>query len=208
MRLVEDASYSPMNSHSSMPSDTYLSTVRSDGLDRRGRGRWWRRLRGGGVGGGLGFGSGFGFGGGDGGGFRRRLRRQPRLRRHSGYRPRPTRGPSPGVHWALYPGPSAQAGLTATRLLLPLRSAVATTTIVRVAIMRAYRHGIAWLVFLVRALAVLGRVGLGRKAKHRGREAGVLGSNSATCRKRGERGACKRCEAEAARLWLDWLRLN
>eukprot|EP00964_Phaeocystis_antarctica_P119986 scaffold83736_cov62-Phaeocystis_antarctica.AAC.2 len=52
--------------------------------------------------------------------------------------------------------------------------AVATTTIVRVAIMRAYRHGIAWLVFLVRALAVLGRVGLGRKAKHRGREAGVL----------------------------------
>ena len=44
----------------------------------------------------------------------------------------------------------------------------------RVAIVRAYRLDVPVVHLLVRALAVLERVGLGRKAEHRGREAGVL----------------------------------
>ena len=41
-------------------------------------------------------------------------------------------------------------------------------------IVRAYRLDVPVVHLLVRALAVLERVGLGRKAEHRGREAGVL----------------------------------
>ena len=44
----------------------------------------------------------------------------------------------------------------------------------RVANVRAYRLDVPVVHLLVRALAVLERVGLGRKAEHRGREAGVL----------------------------------
>ena len=44
----------------------------------------------------------------------------------------------------------------------------------RVASVRAYRLDVPVVHLLVRALAVLERVGLGRKAEHRGREAGVL----------------------------------
>ena len=40
--------------------------------------------------------------------------------------------------------------------------------------MRAYRLDVPVVHLLVRALAELERVGLGRKAEHRGREAGVL----------------------------------
>ena len=49
----------------------------------------------------------------------------------------------------------------------------------RVANVRAYRLDVPVVHLLVRALAVLERVGLGRKAEHRGREAGV-GSESLT----------------------------
>ena len=53
------------------------------------------------------------------------------------------------------------------------QGAVATrTTIMRVANVRAYRLDVPVVHLLVRALAVLGRVGLGRKAEHRlGRKA-------------------------------------
>ena len=55
------------------------------------------------------------------------------------------------------------------------QGAVATrTTIMRVAIVHAHRLDVPVVHLLVRALAVLERVGLGRKAEHRGREAGVL----------------------------------
>ena len=63
-----------------------------------------------------------------------------------------------------------------TDALASWRGAVATITgtIMRVANVRAYRLDVPVVHLLVRALAVLERVGLGRKAEHRGREAGVL----------------------------------
>ena len=66
----------------------------------------------------------------------------------------------------------------------------------RVAIARAYRLGVPVVLLVLRALAVLERVGLGRKAKHRGREARV-GSESLTTE---YPGACGK-GAEAMRRW-------
>ena len=82
------------------------------------------------------------------------------------------RGHSPGVHYITRP---FSTGWTDRRALASWRGAVATTTIVRAAnvraCVRAYRHGIAWLdvpvVLLVRALIVLERVGRGRVVVHR-----------------------------------------
>ena len=81
-----------------------------------------------------------------------------------------------------------------TDALASWRGAVAT--IMRVAIARAYRLGVPVVLLVLRALAVLERVGLGRKAKHRGREARV-GSESLTTE---YPGACGK-GAEAMRRW-------
>eukprot|EP00964_Phaeocystis_antarctica_P079213 scaffold49341_cov63-Phaeocystis_antarctica.AAC.1 len=173
----------------------YLSTVRSDG---RGRGRWWlrrrlqrlgrlgrwfgRRLRGGGLGGGFGGFGGFGFE--DSGGLL-----QPRLRdiQDRPGTPRPfTRRSMSSISRPFSTG--------WTDALASWRGAVAT--IMRVAIARAYRLGVPVVLLVLRALAVLERVGLGRKAKHRGREARV----GSECLATEYPGACGK-GAEAMRRW-------